>query len=243
VPVRGGAGRAVLGHQIDIEADRRLPLRRGQLRLPVHVEPAAAEGVHERADIGHVLAPARLAAQADAIDTARGIVELRRIIGDLVIGRLVRHLQAGLLEQVLAIECEGALGIEGHGVELAVRRQAVLHGLEDVGVVVVVAEVVDAREPAGLAPDRRLVGADGDDVELPALGGDVGGHALAEHVLLQHDPIEFVAGRLFPLRRQLLHDDHVGIVDRGDGQRFRGCQAGTSQQHGGRQSQPTQRPH
>ncbi len=33
-----------------------------------------------------------------------------------------------------------------------------------------------------------------------------------------------------PLRRQLLHDDHVGVVDRGDGQLFRLHQRGAAQQ-------------
>ena len=62
---------------VDIVADRLLPLGRVDLRLPVLVEPAAAEGVHQRADEGHVLAPARLAAQADA-------VLLLRLVGELV---------------------------------------------------------------------------------------------------------------------------------------------------------------
>src|SRR4051794_26685106 len=98
--------------------------------------------------------------------------------------------------------------------------QAVLNRRDDVGIVIVIAKVVERGEPALLAPDRRLVRADRDDVELAAFGRDVGRGALAQHVFLEHYPVQLMTGGLLPLGRQLLHDDHVGVVDRGDGQRL-----------------------
>ena len=56
--------------------------------------------------------------------------------------------------------------------------------------------VVERLEPVLLGPDRHLVVADGQDIELAALGGDVGGDALAQHVLLEHHPAQVDAGVL-----------------------------------------------
>ena len=124
VAVGGRAGRAVLRQQVDVVGEDRLPLRAVELRLPVLVEPARAVGVRHGRQEGHVLAPAGLAAQADAVDVVVGVVHRRRGRLDVVPGRAVRDSDARGLGQVRAVVDEGGLAVEGHGVELAVRRQA-----------------------------------------------------------------------------------------------------------------------
>ncbi|MNQ74970.1 hypothetical protein D3C85_897430 [compost metagenome] len=54
---------------------------------------------------------------------------------------------------------------------------------------------------------------------MPALGGDVGGQALAQDVFFEDHPIELDV-RMLGLEgfRELLHADHVAVVDGGDGQ-------------------------
>ncbi|MNZ87739.1 hypothetical protein D3C78_1066090 [compost metagenome] len=153
---------------------------------------------------------------------------LLRLIGqlggkilDLVVGRIVRHLQAGGVEQVLAVKGERAFGIKRHRVKLTVHRQAFFDRIEQIGVIIIVAEIIDRRQPALLTPDRRFVTADGHDVELAAIGGDIGGDTLAQDILFQHDPVDLVARFLLPGAGKLLHDDHVAIVDGGDVDFFR----------------------
>ena len=101
-----------------------------------------------------------------------------------------RHLQAGLLEQVGAVHHHRALAVERRGVELAVDGDRVADLRQQVGDVIVGAEIVERHQPALLGPDRHLVGADGENVELAALGGDVGGDPLAQHILLQRHPFD-----------------------------------------------------
>src|SRR5208282_4854873 len=86
--------------------------------------------------------------------------------------------------------------------------------------VVVGAELVERNQPPLLRPDRRLIGPDREDVELAALGGDVGRHLLAQHILFERDPVQLDVGiGLGEIVRQLLHPDHVAVVDGGDRQR------------------------
>ena len=73
-----GARRAGVLHQVDVELQRVLPFRLVELRLPVLVEPARAEGVRHGGQEGHVLAPAGLAAQADAVDAVGAVGHLAR---------------------------------------------------------------------------------------------------------------------------------------------------------------------
>ena len=74
---------------------------RVELRLPVHVEPAGAEGVGERADEGHVLTPAGLAALAGAIDAVVRVMQLGRHFGELGVGDLLgRRFDAGSFYQI-----------------------------------------------------------------------------------------------------------------------------------------------
>ena len=198
----------------------RLPFWAVELGLPVLVEPARAVGVGHGRQERHVLAPAGLAAQADAVDVVVGVVHRRRGRLDVVPGGLVRDGDARGLGQVRAVVDEGRLAVEGHGVELAVRRQAGPYGGQEVVDVVFRRQVVERHEPALLGPDRDLVGADGDDVILAAAGGDVVRHVLAKHVLFERHPLERDVGMLGgEVVRQPLHADHVAVVHGGDRQR------------------------
>ena len=75
-------------------------------------------------------------------------------------------------------------------------------------------------------------------VELPALGRDVGGDALAQDVLFERHPFHGDVGVLGgELAGQRLHPDHVAVVHGGDGQSClcdgRGCaQQGSRAQEG-----------
>ena len=70
-------------------------------------------------DEGHVLAPAGLAAQADAVDLVLGgpLSFSAKFSISSYVGW--SGMEAGLLEEVLAVVGEGALGIERQGVKLA----------------------------------------------------------------------------------------------------------------------------
>ena len=219
--VRACAGRACHLHQVDIGRQRLLPFRRVELRLPLLVEPARAERIGHRGQERHVLAPAGLAAQADAVDAGGLVGELLRRIDHEIPGRLFRHRQAGLLEQVGAIHHHRALAIERRGIELARHRDGIADLGKQIGGVVVGPEIVERNEPVLLGPDRNLVGADGEHVELPALGRDIGGDALAQDVLFERHPLHGDV-RIFggELAGQPLHPDHVAIVHGGDRQ---GC--------------------
>ena len=115
--------------------------------------------------------------------------DLARGLADEVPGRRLGHLEAGLLEQVRAVHDHRALAIERRGVELAVDGQTVADRRQQV-VDVVGGIELERYQPVLLRPDRHLVGADGHDVVLAALGGDVGGDALAQHVLFERHPLE-----------------------------------------------------
>jgi len=87
--------------------------------------------------------------------------------------------------------------------------------------VVVRAELVERHQPALLGPDRNFVGADGDDVELAALGGDIGRHFWRSTFPRASTHCNWMSGLDFgEVVRQLLflHTDHVAVVDGGDGQ-------------------------
>jgi hypothetical protein len=149
------------------------------------------------------------------------------LIGDLVgrlpdeiPGRLLRHGEAGLFEQVRAIHDEGALAIERRGIELPVVGETGADRRKEIVDVVIGAKLVERKQPALLRPDRGLIGADGEHVELTALGGDVGCHLLAQHVLFERDPVELdVRIGFCEIVRQLLHRDHIVVVHGADGER------------------------
>ena len=170
------------------------PTRGVELRVPVLVEPARAEGVGHRRDEGTALAPAGLAAQADAVDVVVTVGHLARRLRNEVPGRRGRHFQPGLVHQVGAVHDHRAFAVERRGVQRAVVAQAACHGGQDVADIVIGAEIVKRYQPAVLAPDRRFVHADGHDVESTALCGDVGRHALTKHVLFQRHPLDLVSG-------------------------------------------------
>ena len=130
-------------------------------------------------------------------------------------GRRVRHLDARLLEEVLAIHDHGRLAVERRGVELVVHREAGADGRQDV---VGILDGFQRLQPALCGPNRDLVGADRHDVELTTLRGDVLRDALAKDVLLQRHPFQLDVGVLCgEVFGQTLHADHVAIVHGGDG--------------------------
>jgi hypothetical protein len=150
---------------------------------------------------------------------------------DLRPGGALGHLHAGLVGQVLAVHQHRAFAVERGGKQLAVHAQAVAHGGQQV-VHVVGGIGLQRLQPALLAPDRRFVHADGHHVELAALGGDVGGHALAQHAFFQRHPLELdVRVGLLEVLRELLHLDHVTVVHGGD------HQFGGRMGHAGRQTE------
>ena len=107
---------------------------------------------------------------------------------DEVPGRRVGHLQPGLFHQVLAVHHERTLAVERRGVQLAVERQAARRrraGDRSESV-----ETLQRHQPALLAPDRRLVHADGQNVVLAALGRNVRRDLLAKVVLFERDPVQ-----------------------------------------------------
>ena len=193
-----------------------------QLRPPLLVEPAGAEGVRHRGQEGHVVAPARLSAQADAVDTVVPVRHGGRRIPDVAPGRVVRHLHPRRVQKILAVHDHRAFAVERRRVQRAVVGQPAPHRRQDVGDVVAGAEF-QRLEPAARAPDRGFVHADGHDVELAALRRDVGGHALPEDAFLQRHPAHRDARiGLLELGRQFLHLDHVAVVHGRDGQ-LAGC--------------------
>ena len=151
------------------------------------------------------------------------VIALLGELGHLGPGGVFGHLQAGLFEQVGAVVGHRAFGIEGQRVEGAIDRKAFANRGEYVVQVVVVREVGHRSEPTLVAPQRGFVHTDGQHVELPTVGGDVGGQALTQDVFLQHHPVELDVGVLpFEGLGEALHADHVRVVDGGDGEGFGG---------------------
>src|SRR3546814_13526169 len=60
-------------------------------------------------------------------------------------------------------------------------------------------EVGHRLQPVLGSPQRGLVGADSHYIELPALGRDISGQALAQDVLFEHHPVQLDA-RMFGLK-------------------------------------------
>ena len=225
-----GAGLAVAADQVDVEADGGLGGRGGQLRPPLHVEPRAAERVDDRRERRAHLAPARQAAQADAVPVLRWPVQRPGIGGDLVPGGMQGHRQVRLAEQPLVVEGHRALAVERQGVHVALVREALFHLGEQVAEVVGFGSRrahlghvgLQVDEPAILGPDRHLVGAHGGQVKLPATGGHIRGDLLAQRVLRQGDVFDPDAVLLLKGRGEVLHVHHVRVVHGGDGERG-GC--------------------
>ena len=207
-------------HEVDVGGQRCLPFRAVELRLPLLVEPARAVGIGHGGEERHVLPPAGFAAEAHTVDSGGFVRDLLRCVDDEIPGRCIRHRQPGLLEQIGAVHRERALPVEWRGVELASDRVGVANLRQKIAGVIARAELVERDQPILLAPDGHLVRADGENVELTALGGDVGGDPLAQNILLQRDPIDCDVRVLRgEVAGQALHADHVAVVDRRDGQR------------------------
>jgi hypothetical protein len=149
------------------------------LRLPFLVEPARPERIGHRRQKRDVFAPTGLAPQADAIDAARLVRELLCRIDDEIPARLFRHRQAGLLKQVGPVHGHRALAVERRGIQLARHRYRIADLGKQIGNVIIRSEIVERNQPVLLGPDRHLVGADGQHIELAPFGRDIGGDALA----------------------------------------------------------------
>src|SRR5207249_3603570 len=93
-----------------------------------------AERVQDCRERGTKVTPARLAAQADT--RHRGSLDLPRSGCNLLPGRMQRHLDAVLREDVLAVHEERRLAVERRCVQMTVGRQRVAHGRDEVAVVV-----------------------------------------------------------------------------------------------------------
>ena len=233
-------GRAVLVHQVEVIRQRLLPGCAIELRLPLFIEPAGAVGIGHGGQEGHVLAPAGLAAQADAV---LFLALVRHLLGGLldeVPGGRSRHIETGGLHQIGAIHHHGGLAVERRGVKLAFGRQAVADGGQNVVGVIACRQVVEVGQPTTLGPDRNFIGSDRHDVELAALGGDVLRHALSQHVFLKRHPLHLdVRMLLIEVRHQALHADHVAVVDGRDGDRGFGEGSGGKRRQGARAQEGT----
>ena len=113
--------------------------------------------------------------------------------GHLVPRRLVRHRDICLLQDVLAIEKRGALAVERRRVQLAVVLEPLTNARDHVVEVVVGVRLergANFFEPPVLGPQRDFVHADGDQIELRGVGGDVRGDLVADLVFGQYQKVE-----------------------------------------------------
>ena len=194
--VAGYAGRAVFLQRIDVEIRRSFPLWAIEFGLPLLVEPARPKGVGHGAQQCHVFTPASFASQAHAVLILGRIIELGGKFTQLRPGRFFRHGQARSFEQIGAVVGDGAFAIERQRVEGIVDRKTLADRREDVVDIIVGRQILHGLQPVLGPPQWRLVGADGQHVELATLGGNVGCQALAQHVLFENDPVELDIGIL-----------------------------------------------
>ena len=109
------------------------------------------------------------------------IVELRGELGNLIPGGMLRHGEMMLSKDVFVVHQEAALGVERNRIRVILIGQRGHDGFEQVAVVV--AALVGRRhfvevglqvlQPAVVCPNRRLIIANGGDVELARIGGDI----------------------------------------------------------------------
>ena len=122
--VRGRARRAVFGHHVQIIGQRIRPLFLVKLRHPVVVKPDPVIGGHQRPEERHVLAPARLAAQADAVLVLAFVGHRLGGGHDLGPGRRLRQLDAGGLGQIGAKAENEGLTWSGHDCSITKEKEA-----------------------------------------------------------------------------------------------------------------------
>ena len=132
--VEAGVGSVVFAgvvEEVDVEVQRfgelgLIDLRCTDGAVVVGQPPGATEGVEHGGEGGAEVAPAGLAAQADAGHLVG--VDLASNFRDLVPGGSVRH----VVDDVRAVHHERRLGVERRGVELTVDRETVAHGRDQV---------------------------------------------------------------------------------------------------------------
>ena len=219
-PAWAAPASTVLADQLGVELDRCGEFRGVDLRVPVLVEPGSAEGVHHGGQRCEDLAPAGLAAQADALHARGCAVGLGGQVGDLVPGGLLRHGQALGVEDVLAVHQEGGLAVERFAVELAVLAgQGGRVGRQDVRLVElgVLGHVVQRRQPAVGGVERDLVVGQRRDVVLAGLAGELLADLGPDVVLRQDRVVDPDAGFLGEvIRGEPLQVLHLGVVHHQD---------------------------
>ncbi len=144
------------------------------------------------------------------------------LLGDfkgLVPGQATVDFNTGSFEQIGAVHHHRAFAVERGRIKLAIVGNGRADRRHQVIDVIVGTKIIKRCEPAFFSPDRHFVGTNGHDVILTAFGGDVSGNALTQGVFLERDPLKgnvrILGGEII---RQLLHADHVTVVDRSDGQ-------------------------
>ena len=135
----------------------------------------------------------------------------------------------GLLEKILPVHEEGRLAVEGDCVEVVLVRERLGDAGDQVALVVRRVLAGSGRQvfqPVVRGPERHLVGADGGEVELPAVGRYVLRDRLAQLVLWQDRELDLDVGVLLgELGGQLLEIHHLGVVD---GRHRERCSAGAA---------------
>ena len=145
-----------------------------------------------------------------------------QLFGDikgLIPGQATVDFNTGFFEQILAVHHHRAFAVERCSIKRIILGDGSPDGRHQIVDVIVGAEIIQRCQPAFFSPDRHFVGANGHDVILTALGGDVGGDTLTQGVFFEGDPLKrnvwILRGEII---RQLLHADHVTVVDGCDGQ-------------------------
>ena len=172
---------------------------RGQLWLPLHVEPVATEGVDHGRQRRAELAPAGQRTQADAVLVRGRLVQLGRERRDLIPGRVQRHRQAGGLEERLVVVRHRALAVErqrvqtdsdttGPGRTLGITSFRSYAFAADAPSFAKYGASDD--QPLVLRPDRHVVRTHRRDVELPTAGRHVRRHLLPQRVLRQRHVLD-----------------------------------------------------
>jgi hypothetical protein len=146
------------------------------------------------------------------------IVQFLRELAYLFVTRLDGHFQAGFSEEVSAVVSKGTLCIEGRRVHAVLIRKALTHHVEDIVVSVVRAQIIKRDKPASLSPQGSFIRTDCYNIEGAASRGNIYRQTLPQDVLTQHYPVQLDPALFFKFRGELLHQDHVGIVHRSNGQ-------------------------
>jgi len=218
-----GLGRprfTVLAHQLGVKLDRCGEFRRVDLCVPVLVEPGSAEGVDHRGQRREDLAPAGLAAQADALHARRCAVCPGGQGRDFIPGGLLRHRQALGIEDVFPVHQEGGFAVKRFAVELPVlARQRRRIRRQDVRLVEfgIRGHMVQRCQPAVGGIERDLIVGQRRDVVLAGLARELLADLGPDIILGQDRVVDLDAGFLGEvIRSEPLQILHLGVVHHQD---------------------------